>query len=297
MTTPIIKSKDSVLDWFETNGFSKFTLYRGHTNDAKNRVFCQDDANWSMEQSKGKLDTLFNWYDNKGDFYLFVTDSKTGTGGGFQTLISLYGSAGAGGGQSAAINGIPAGYVGVESVQTMIENAVLKLQLSQMQEQISGLQSNPGRDMSKLEGIMEKVLEDEGSGKEIAIGIRDMMRGFGMAGSKIAGNLMTRTPNPAGEQINPQPRRVVTKSKNTEGVALKEKDMDGRKFAVLFPQVKAEFPDASPQNVFAAIWDFYCNSDDFVKAQLKDTLTPLIEAQEEIPSPSPQNTEGAQNEG
>jgi len=293
MTTPIIKDKSSLLDWFETNGMTKFTLYRGHNNDAKNRLFCQDDGNWSMEQSKAKLDTLLGWYNNTGDFYLFVTESKTGTGGGFQTLVSLYGNgAGAGGAAVNGINGIPSGYVSMETVQTMMENLKLQLKVDQMQEQITGLQQSPGRELSKIEGIMEKVLEDEGSGKEIAIGIRDMFRGLGMAGSKIAGNMMNGREASPSNSPKPKPQRNREQPQPTEGGAatMQQKDMDGRKFTYLFPQVKQEFPNAAPQNVFAAIWDFYQNSDDFVKAQLKETLTPLIEEQEQIPSPN-QNEE------
>ena len=180
MTTPIIKDKDLLLDWFRSNQMVKFTLYRGHVNDSKHRLYNQDDDKYSMEEAVARLDTLLKMYDDRGDFYLFVTEAKNGTGGGFQTLVSLYGVGN--NGSNNSINGtgsVPNGYVGLESVNTIVENAVLKLQLQQLQDQVNGLQNTPSKELSAWENMMKDVLQDEGSGKEIAIGLRDMFRGFG----------------------------------------------------------------------------------------------------------------------
>ncbi len=294
MALPTLRTKEAVLDWFEGNGYSKFTLYRTHTNSATNRIYNQSEE-MTLEQAKAKLDTVLGWYDNKGDFYLFVTDSKNGTGGGYQTLVSIDKSSNSNNNVNG-INGIPEGYLSASQVQGMIENTMLKMQLQQMQEKISGLESGGGgRQLSAWENMMEGVLQDEGSGKEIAVGLRDMFRGFGMAAHKVAGGVFE---GKGGAKRLPT-GRATEKAKNTEGVKLEQKDMDGRKLMVLFPKMKNEFPDAAPQNLIAAIWDFYAEADEMTRMVLKEKLQPLIEKHENIASPTLQKepqTEGTQEE-
>jgi hypothetical protein len=281
----IITNKEKVLEWFKDKGFVKWTLYRSHSNDAKYRVDLQTIDTISIDESTIKLSKAFELFDNVGNYYLYVTDSKTMSGGGLSTLITLSYNGGGGGGVHGVAGVIPSGYVNLDTVNLMIENNNLKRDVEMLKEQaVNGV----GRPMSAWENMMENVLRDEGSGKEIAIGLKQMFTGVGVAASKIAGNAFGGAGN--GQSQLPQHK----KNKNTEGVALQKEDLDGRKFTVLYPKVKASFPDATPQNVFAGIWDFYENADERVRAYIEQSIKPYVDRQQNIESPQPK-TDDAEN--
>ena len=275
MANGVIKTVDGVKDWFYLNGYKSFTLYRGHSNESSKRIVSfQGD---SMEQAWVKCETALSWYGNKGDFYLFVTDSKNGTGGGMQTPIELYGSSN-GGNDGAQINGVQSGYISIREAEMMRDNALMQARMEGLEARITGLANGGGsRELTGLEKVMEDVLKDEGSGKEVAIGIRDFLRGAGHGVGKLAAKV-TDTPEQTPKRTQ-KLQQTEKETGNTEGSEKPKPKYDGRKIVAkggIFDQTKEFFKEDEPQDVLAALINYY-KDNPAMRGMLDEQIAPYLE--------------------
>ena len=129
MDTPILYEKNAVETWFNLQECQKWTLYATHVALPSNRVGVQDNIDLALAGSWQLLEKtldLYRWY---GDFFLTVTDKKSG--GFLQTRLRLNGKNGRHpeqGQDNPQINGINAasvaGLVTPESVKGLVESAV-----------------------------------------------------------------------------------------------------------------------------------------------------------------------------
>lgn len=274
MDTPILRSRKALKNWFYNNDMVKWTLYATHYNEAKNRVAFQTDEAFDIDKSWNRLDESLKDYDYMGDFYLFVTKSKDGTGGGFQTRLSLSGidSNGATGG--GAINGLSmAGMVSMEQVQGLIEGAMLRKENEELKQRIAqGLKPESG---GRFWDLIDRAIEDEGGGKEMVSGL---VEGFKEIGTGVKYALMNISAK-GGEgvkQLPPaKPKKQGEKPQNTEG---------GKKYKVdkmfgVFSQTEEIFPDAEPQEVHAALIEFFSTLGEVEQDFMKKRLTKFMNGQ------------------
>jgi hypothetical protein len=293
---PVIESMDALKSWFFQNSMPKFTLYRGHDNTASKRIL-----NFKAETAEKAWETLeltLKNYGYRGNYYVFVTDSKTDSGGGFSTPVELYGR------NQRRINGIndvgaeyggglPAGYVTLEMMNQAIANARMEDKIGRLEEENDALRNGGGAQKaeSALERVFNEALQDEGSGKEMISGVKNFMSSLGIAainfskvyagGKGAAVNGLLDAPKPL-RKATEQPKEPA----NTEGTPqYNDADLDWRKAGEITERMKGLFPNHSPQNVVNGLAKFLEDNPsmkEIVEAQVGD----YINQEENIPSPN-----------
>jgi hypothetical protein len=290
---PIIESMEALKDWFFQNSMPKFTLYRGHDNTASKRIL-----HYKAETAEKAWETLNSTLKNfgyRGNYYVFVTDSKTDSGGGFSTMVELYGRNDR---RSNGINGVdggaPNGYLTIEQAQMMIDNALTKDKIGRLEEEIEALRQGGGnqKELSPLEKIFHEALQDEGSGKEMISGVKNFMSSIGIAAinfSKAFANGKGVTTGITGiSEVEKSKKKAAAVQEETEYedvTEYEEKDLDWRKAGEITERMKRLFPDNTPQNVVNALAKFL-EENPHMKDIVYSQVSEKIEAEEKIPSPN-----------
>jgi hypothetical protein len=272
MNQPIIYSYEALKGWFESNKRTKFTLYAGHSNEAKHAIFSQDSDELSLEKSWEVLDKYLDYYLYTGDFYLHVTSSKNGTGGGKNTPIRLSGKFKEQ--QNAGIAGI-AGMVTLESVQGLIENALMKKENEELKQRIAeGLKPQSG---GRFWDLIDRAMEEEGTGKDVITGLGEGIKEIGSGVKHLLMNVKLNNAQPKPKALN-----TPQKPKNTEG-GKKRYGVD--KMYQVFSETENIFPDTEPQEVHGAIIKMFDDLDDSLKMLMIQKVNVYLK-----------NTEGGTNE-
>lgn len=279
MEIPILKTRTALKNWFYNNDMVKWTLYATHYNDAKNRITTQTDESLDIDKSFDRLDKVFKDYDYYGDYYLFVTKAKDGTGGGFQTRLRFAGENG-NGQNNAAVNGVNiGGLVSMEQVQGLIEGALLRKENEDLKRQIAaGLKPQSG---GRFWDLVDRALEDEGSGKEVISGLGEGIKEIGTGVKYLFMNMASKNTDTAKLT---KPKQQTAKTPTTEG---------GRKYKVdkmfsVFSQTENIFPEHEPQEVHAAIIEYFNTLGEVERGFMVKQFENFLKENK--------NTEGGQNE-
>lgn len=284
---PIIETVDGLKSWFYQNSMSKFTIYRGHDNTSSKRII--NSKSETVDKAWEVLDKVLKDYGYRGNYYVFVTDSKTDSGGGFSTLVELYGRNDrrrADGMNGMENNGTPSGYLTHEQAQMMIENALTKNRIGQLEDEIENLKQGGGntKEISALERVFNEALQDEGSGKEMISGVKNFMSSIGIAAINFSKAFAQGKGVNGVNGLLDAPKLKKT-AETTAETAYQEKDLDWRKAAEITERMKRLFPDNTPQNVVNALAKFL-EENPHMKDIVYSQVSEKIAIEEKIPSPT-----------
>lgn len=261
--TPVIRSMDALREWFFSNGHTKFNLYSGYNKDNSIRSTAKDDLQ-DTAQAWDELQKALGWHNYKGSYTLLVTDSKNGTGGGKTVRLALKGEDSSTSGASIAGLAQMNGFVSLEQVQQMIKADRQEREIEDLKAQINGLVNAKPEKMSAFERLLDRAIEDEGSGNEAIKGLADGVRSIG-EGLKFF--LMKQADKNTPPPPPRPPRQEKEKAANTEG-----EEYSGDDILAMFDRTEELIPDADPLKVHNAVIDLFNEMDAGTKAFMIDKL-------------------------
>jgi hypothetical protein len=265
MAKPFLKSVNDLLDMLESKKQkTNFVLYAGLGKE-QGKVIHRHEGN-DAEESREELENLLRKFEaSGGDFTVYVVEEAGKTNG--DTLhLRLRGGATNEPNNAANIGNI-SGLITERELTTILENERLKAKLDRLEDKINGLETAPRPNSSIWERLLEKSLDDEGSGKELISGISGMFKGLGIAAMQYA---KTAKQQPTPPLIAQEPPCQAQEPQET-GQGQKAK-FRGEKLLAICEAVKSEFPEAEPQDILERLIISYKNSDEIEKEIIKDKL-------------------------
>lgn len=259
--TPVIRSMDALREWFFSNGHTKFNLYSGYNKDNSIRSTAKDDLQ-DAAQAWDELQKALGWHNYKGSYTLLVTDSKNGTGGGKTVRLALRGEDST---SVASIAGLAQinGMMTREQVEQMIQADRQAREIEDLKAQIAGLANAKPAKMGAFERLLDRAIEDEGSGNEAIKGLADGVRSIG-EGLKF---FLMKQADKGAQPPPPRPPRPE-KAADTEG----GEDYNGEDILKMFDRTEELIPDADPLKVHNAVIDLFNEMDAGTKAFMIDKL-------------------------
>jgi hypothetical protein len=261
---PLLKTRKAVENFFYRTGYVKFTLYAGHENTPSKSLHTSKDEELSQDAAWEILENILKDHDWKGDYFLFMTDSKNGTGGGKQERIRLDGTGENATNGGASVAGV-AGFVQIDQVQGMIKAALMEKENQELKAQIAG-GLRPQYESNRLWDFVEKVIEEKDNDHPIVQGIADIGKGLKYWMFKAANGGRSESMG------NPDIKDDKT-AQNTEG----GKKWQFGKMKSVFDHIEKLFPDDEPQDVCVALikqlYNFKEEERAFFIDELKKTMS------------------------
>lgn len=242
MSVPYLRTRQAIKNFVYRVGYVKFTLYAGHENTGGKMIHTQKDEDFSVDATWEMLESIFQEHDWQGDFYLFLTESKNGTGGGRQEKIRLNGTGENPTSGAASVAGL-AGFVQIDQVAGIVEAALMKKENEELKAKIAnGLQPIYGQ--NRLWDFIEKVIDEKDNDHPIVQGIADIGKGIKFLMFKMANGGRSESFN-----ADIQDTKEAPKGANTEG----GKKYEFGKMHSVFQHIEKLFPDNQPQDVCVAL--------------------------------------------
>lgn len=266
MIKPHVKSIEKVLEWFEekTNR-NNVTIYAGWGKET-GKVLHRHEGNGDKDTREVIEAHLYRFLESGGDFTVYVVEKPGGTNGD-TIYLRLPSSSPT---TPQAINGTEYkqhNYVTERELNLSVENTLLKAKLENIEERISGITAPQ---TSVWERLLDKSLEDQGSGKELIKGIAGFFNGLGIAAMSYGQQTAPPKKQQAATDAPPTPQKTQKRPATATDATPKDEKLN-----TIFNNIKEEFPDAEPQELLEKLTFLLKQSSPIEKAMLKKRLDSL----------------------